>query len=163
MILIKLAQPIECGITMEGGRRLYERVNVSSEEGGEWFTRQLVTDTEANFFMRVEDRVKQGSSVNVIMGGVRGLPRVTEFDECVLRMTLNNYKNVFKGSIEAFISSLSHDWGTSSTELREEPIIFVCLMDGDLLGADELGKVHPAFTDGKSTARVNRNADVPED
>jgi hypothetical protein len=27
-------------------------------------------------------------------------------------------------------------------------------MDGDLLGADELGKVHPAFTDGKSTARL---------
>ncbi len=57
MILVKLAQPIECGIIMEGGKRLYERVNVSSEEGGEWFTRQLVIDTEANFFMRVEDRV----------------------------------------------------------------------------------------------------------
>ncbi len=76
MILIKLAQPIECGITMEGGRRLYERVNVSSEEGGEWFTRQLVTDTEAKFFMRVEDRVKQGSSVNVIMGGFVGYPEL---------------------------------------------------------------------------------------
>ena len=35
MILVKLAQPIECGITMEGGKRTYERVNVSSDEGGE--------------------------------------------------------------------------------------------------------------------------------
>ena len=31
MILIKLAHTVECGTTMEGGRRIYERVNVSSE------------------------------------------------------------------------------------------------------------------------------------
>ena len=127
MILIKLAHTVECGTTMEGGRRIYERVNVSSEEGGEWFTRQFVTDVEAKFFMGVDNRVKAGSPVNVIMGGVRGLPRVTEFDECVLRMTLNNYKAVFKGDIRVFISSLTHEWGPNSSELREEPIIFVCV------------------------------------
>ena len=66
---------------------------------------------------------------------------MTEFDECVLRMTLNNYKAVFKGDIGVFISSLTHEWGTNNpSELRDEPIIFVCQMDGDLLGADELGR-----------------------
>ena len=74
MILIKLGHPIECGITMEGGNRIYERVNVSPSDGGEWLTRQFITDVEAKFFMDVENRVKAGSPVNVIMGGVRGLP-----------------------------------------------------------------------------------------
>ncbi len=77
MILIKLAQPIECGITMEGGKRIYERVNVSPGEGGEWFTRQLITDVEAKFFMDVENRVKAGSPVNVIMGGGTRPPQGT--------------------------------------------------------------------------------------
>ena len=75
MILIKLAHPIECGITMEGGKRIYERVNVSPSDGGEWLTRQFITDVEAKFFMDVENRVKAGSPVNVTMGGGTRTPQ----------------------------------------------------------------------------------------
>ena len=76
---------------MAGGCRRSERVNVtnsSQDEGGEWLARQFVSKDEANFLINEERRTLTGE-VNVIMGGVRGLPRMTELDECILRVTKN--------------------------------------------------------------------------
>jgi hypothetical protein len=80
MIVVKLAAPILIGITMAGGRRRYERVCVSpSGDSNEWYCRQFLSDKEADFFNEMSTKPMQ-TSTNVIMGGVRGLPRVAEFD-----------------------------------------------------------------------------------
>ena len=155
-ILVKLENPIEVGISMLGGRRCYERVNVSymqHEEGGEWFSRQFVSANEANFLINVERRVMVGeTSVNVIMGGVRGLPRITELDECVLRVTKNKYESQFQGDIGVFMMTLSHEWPKESLELKDEPFLVICQL-GAYSGGDLLGKSFHPYERGATTLR----------
>ena len=56
-----------------------------------------MTTEEANFLLNVERRTAL-RDVNVIMGGARGLTRISEFDECLLRVTKNKYESQFKGT-----------------------------------------------------------------
>jgi hypothetical protein len=154
-IVVKLDRPIEAGITLAGGNRIYERVQVSSaegEEGGEFLIRQLLTDAEARFLLKVTEKSKSGP-VNVIMGGVRGLPRVTEFDECVLKITRSRYKENFRSEIGAFMMTLGHDYTAGLNEFKEEPMVMICLMDGNLMGADSLGRAFPPFQKGDPTIK----------
>jgi hypothetical protein len=75
-IVVKLERPIEAGITLSGGNRIYERVLVSSqegEEGGEFLIRQLLTDSEASFLLKAMVMSKSGP-INVIMGGSGDYP-----------------------------------------------------------------------------------------
>ena len=153
-ILVKLENPLLIGMTMSGGRRCYERVNISSshhDEGGEWWSRQFVTVEEANFLINVERRTVLGE-VNVIMGGVRGLPRIAEFDECLLRVTKNKYESQFQGDIGAFMMTISHDWPKDSPELKDEPIIVICQL-GAFKGGDLLGRSFQPFERSNSTIR----------
>ena len=153
-ILVKLETPVQVGVTMSGGIRRYERVNVASskhDEGGEWLSRQFVTDDEANFLINVERRTLTGE-VNVIMGGVRGLPRMTELDECILRVTKSKYEAQFQGDIGVFMMTLSHDWPKDSNELKDEPILVVCQL-GSFKGGDLLGRSFHPYEKGASTLR----------
>ena len=81
------------------------------------------------------------------MGRVRGLPRVTELDHCILRMTRNKYKEYFQCEIGVFCMTIGHEW-KDVTELRDEPILMICVMDGNRSGAYELGRVFPPFQKG---------------
>ena len=124
LIVVKLERPIEAGISLAGGNRIYERVLVSSpegEEGGEFLIRQLLTDAEARFLLKVMDKSKSAPS-NVIMGGVRGLPRVTEFDECVLKITRSRYRENFRSEIGAFMMTLGHEYTSGLNEFKDEPL-----------------------------------------
>ena len=46
--------------------------------------------------------------------------------------------------------TIFHEWGRDVTELREEQILVVCLLDGNLREADKLGKMYPPFARGES-------------
>ena len=152
-ILIKLEHPLLVGITMYGGRGRYERVVASNlhDEAVEWWSRQFVTTEEANFLLNVERRTTLGD-VNVMMGGARGLTRISEFDECLLRVTKNKYESQFQGDIGAFMMTISHDWPKDSSELKEEPIIVVCQL-GAFKGGDLLGRSFQPFEKGYTTIR----------
>ena len=76
------------------------------------------------------------------MGGVRGLQRLDEVDDCLLRMT--------KMEIGVFTMTIVHEWGRDSNEVREEQILVVCLLDGNLREADKLGRMYPPFARGES-------------
>jgi hypothetical protein len=155
LIVVKLERPIEAGISLAGGNRIYERVLVSSpegEEGGEFLIRQLLTDAEARFLLKIMDKSKSGP-VNVIMGGVRGLPRVTEFDECVLKITRSRYRENFRSEIGAFMVTLGHEYTSGLNEFKDEPIVMICQMDGNLMGADSLGRAFPPFQKGDPTIK----------
>jgi hypothetical protein len=110
-----------------------------------------VTTEEANFLLNVERRTALGD-VNVIMGGARGLTRISEFDECLLRVTKNKYESQFQGDIGAFMMTLSHDWPKDSSELKDEPIIVVCQL-GAFKGGDILGRSFQPFERGYPTIR----------
>ena len=46
--------------------------------------------------------------------------------------------------------TIVHEWGRDSNEVREEQILVVCLLDGNLREADKLGRMYPPFAKGKS-------------
>jgi hypothetical protein len=153
-ILVKLESPVLVGVTMAGGCRRYERVNVSNsnqDDGGEWLARQFVSKEEANFLINVERRTLTGE-VNVIMGGVRGLPRMTELDECILRVTKSKYESQFQGDIGVFMMTLSHDWPKDSYELKDEPILVVCQL-ASFKGGDSLGRSFHPYEKGATVIR----------
>jgi hypothetical protein len=109
-----------------------------------------VSDAEAEFFKGVERKAGSSSKVNAIMGGVRGLQRIPEVDDCLLRMMKNAYEEYFKGEIGVFMMTIVHEWGRDSSEVREEQILVICLLDGNLKDADMLGKMYPPFARGES-------------
>jgi hypothetical protein len=155
LIMVKLESPIVVGITMEGGNRRYERVCVShssKDAGGEWYGRQFLSDDEAIFFRKMELRpINQPTSV--IMGGVRGLPRVSEFDECLMRQTINKYSSQLSCELSALITTITHEWPINSKELRDEPIIVVFLMDGNFKDADTLGRFMDCYARNESVVK----------
>jgi hypothetical protein len=152
LIVVKLASPILCGITMDGGVSAYERILVSNDEGGEWYSRQLINEAESAFLISVGERLKKSESVNVVMAGVRGLSRVVEFDECLMRMTRTRYQDFYHGGIGVFFSVMSHEF-RDPVELKEEPILFVCLLDGDLKGADVFGGIYTPLSKGETVTK----------
>ena len=109
--LVKLETSIMVGVSMIGGTPRTERIEVGSENSDlpEYYTRQFVTEAEANFLKEVERRVGSDPGVNAIMGGVRGLQRLTEVDDCLLRMTKNGYEEYFKGDIGVFTMTIVHE------------------------------------------------------
>ena len=116
---------------MIGGTPRTEKIEVGSENSDfpEYYTRQFVTETETAFFKEIEKKAGSELGVNAIMGGVRGLQRLAEVDDCLLRMTKNGYEDYFKGEIGVFMMTIVHEWGRDVSEVREEQILgFACLM-----------------------------------
>ena len=154
MVLIKLETPLEVGITMEGGIRRYERVLVTKPDkdnkGGEYYIRQFVDKEEAAFFLSIEGK----PDVDVREGGVRGLPRVTELDDIALRVTKNNFMGQMGGKVGVFVMSIPHDWAHSNGfELREEPILVICTLDGDHKDGREMGRSFEVYKHGDTIAK----------
>jgi hypothetical protein len=155
LIMVKLDRPMEVGITMEGGTRRYERVCVNTstkESGGEWYGRQFLSKSEAIFFKKMEQRATN-QPTSVIMGGVRGLPRIVEFDECLMRQTINKYAAQLRCELSALIVTISHEWPINSRELRDEPIIVVFLMDGTYRDGDSLGRFLECYSRNETVAK----------
>ena len=46
--------------------------------------------------------------------------------------------------------TIVHEWGRDVNEVREEQILVVCLLDGNLREADKLGMMYPPFSKGES-------------
>jgi hypothetical protein len=139
---------------MEGGNRRYERVCVShttKDIRGEWYGRQFLTNDEAVFFKKMEQRTNQPMSV--IMGGVRGLPRVAEFDECLMRQTMVRYSSQLKCELSALLTTITHEWPPNSRELRDEPIIVVFLMDGNFRDGESLGRFLDCYSRNEALAK----------
>ena len=82
------------------------------------------------------------------MAGVRGLQRLPEVDDCLLRITKGRYEEYFKCELGVFMMSLYHDWPRDSIEIKDEPILVVCLLDGNLKEAAKLGTMYPPFQTG---------------
>ena len=50
------------------------------------------------------------------MGGVRGLQRLAEVDDCLLRITKNGYEDYFKEERGVFMMTIVHEWGRDVSE-----------------------------------------------
>ena len=153
-VLVKLDAPIMVGTTMKGRTRRYERILVTKPDkdnkGGEFFQRQFVDDDEVQFLLAIEGL----SNIDVILSGVRGLPRVTEIDDAVLRDTKNTVAGQVRGKLGVFVMSITHDWAQANgAELKEEPILVVCTMDGGHRDGKELGRSCDVYKHGDMIAR----------
>ena len=110
-VLVKLDSSIMVGVSMIGGVPRKETIEVESENSDypECYTRQFVSDAEAEFFKEVEKKAGSSTKVKTIMGGVRGLQRIPEVDDCLLRMMKNAHEEYFKGEIGVFMMTIVHE------------------------------------------------------
>ena len=154
MVLKKLENPLEVGITIKGGIRRFERALVTKPDkdnkGGEYYTRQFVDEDEAAFFLSIEGK----PDVDDILGGVRGLSRVTEIDDVVIRVTKNNFAGQMGGKVGVFVMSVPHDWAQSNgIELKEEPILVISTLDGGHRDGKEMGRRFEVYKNGDTIVR----------
>ena len=66
---------------------------------GEWLTRQYLTREEAEFLMKVERKKEESSSHDVVLAGVRGLSRILELDNALIREVKRHFEDLIGGNI----------------------------------------------------------------
>jgi len=105
---------------MSGGRVIYNRICVSTTEdqskmgvSGEWLTRQYLTREEAEFLKKVELKREEASCYDVVITGVRGLSRILEIDNALIREVKKHFENIIGGSI--FVQAMTYQHSEHST------------------------------------------------
>ena len=139
--LVQLKEPIRVGVTMQGGVgvMVYGRVLISSTEdpsrtgiGGEWVTRQYLRDEESVMFMKLEEHGEQSYGQDVVIAGLRGLPRVLELDNALIRAVRKHYTYNMGLSICVMVSTMQHASNSSQSQyfddLVDEPFLVVILL-----------------------------------
>jgi hypothetical protein len=138
MFLVELESTIEVGTKLDGGHPIYNRIRVSAQEenrggiSGEWVIRQYLRSGEAEFIMRVVKSQERGGT-DAVVAGVRGLTKVLEIDNALLREVRKYYEDTMGGDKMAIVMTFPHSEHASNSayldEYADEPIIVVCSMN----------------------------------
>jgi hypothetical protein len=143
--LIQLEHDISAGISLTKSTPIYNRVCVSTAAeqrtrgiGGEWLTRTYLRQAEVENFIEMERRPTLG--LDVVLGGIRGLPRVTEIDNFLLRSVKRHYEEVYGIEVCVHIMTLQHalHWNNTAyfDHLSDEPIMVVTYLKSKNGGSD---------------------------
>ena len=138
MYIIQLDDLIEVGTTMTGGVMIYNRICVTSNEdknsrgiGGEWLTRQYLRSHEADAFLRMEKHAESSSGMDVVVAGVRGLTKVLEIDNALIRTVRDHYLIGRGLDVSVHVSTMQHsNRGEYFDEQADEPYLIVTLNGG---------------------------------
>ena len=90
--LVEIDKDVTAGSTFQADNPVYNRINVSLPEekkegiGGEWLTRQFLRPSEVEMFTRI-----QRQNTDIVLAGLRGLPRVLELDNGILRAVRKHF------------------------------------------------------------------------
>jgi hypothetical protein len=132
--LVKLSGVLRVGIGMTGGQLIYNRVRVSPVDprgngiGGEWVIRQYLRDAEADLFMRVLNE-----PTDSVVACIRGLPKVIELDNGVMREVKKHYENEMGPEMCVHVITYPHiDRPYSSPYLddfADEPVLVVSFLN----------------------------------
>jgi hypothetical protein len=132
--LIRLDTPVLVGIGLTGGKSCYERICIAGEEdkrspGGEWVTRQYLRPREVSHFALMH---KDPTPQDVVLLALRGLSRVQEIDNAIMRAVGNYYHALMASPICVHMNVLQHSNNTTPyfDDRIEEPIIIVTLYRG---------------------------------
>jgi hypothetical protein len=139
--VIELRGPVEAGINMSGGRAVYSRICVSTMDeqqragiSGEWLTRQYQSREEAEFLMKVERKREEAASYDVVLAGVRGLSRILEIDNALIREVKRHFEESVGGSILVQAMTYQHSEHSTRSEYlddyADETILVVSTLDG---------------------------------
>ena len=138
MYLIELKTPIEVGVTMTGGTLIYNRIRIqpgdsrnSMNTSGEWVTRQYLTHSEAKSYQMME--ASEGShGRDIVIAGIRGLPRVLELDNALIRMVRRHFFDTMGAEVCVQVYTIQHSAHTANSsyhdDYTDEPIMIVSLL-----------------------------------
>ena len=139
--LIELERQVEVGTKMQGGRQVYSRICVSSNEEmqrggivGEWITRQYLRSDEAEFFGKVQKQ-QDNCGVDSVIAAVRGLTRVLEIDNGLLREVKKHFEETMGSEVCVQVYSYPHSDQVFASpyldELSDEPILIVNMIKSE--------------------------------
>ena len=119
-----------------GGIPCYNRVYISQEgdwenQKGEWVSRQYLRPEEVNTLAQMQGG---GHGRDAVVLGVRGLTRVEELDNAIMREVRGHYQATLGNRIGVIMNVLQHMTpnGTPYYDERvEEPILTVILLKSD--------------------------------
>ena len=145
MYLIELESPIEVGVTLMGGTMTYNRIRLAGDNrdnsnvGGEWVTRQFLTLDEARSYKLIEENeTTQGR--DVVIAGIRGLPRVLEIDNALIRRVRQSYLESMGTEVCVQMYTIQHSSHTANSvyhdDYTDEPIMIVTLLKANGGGRD---------------------------
>ncbi len=111
--LIQLEHDNTAEVSLTKSAPIYSRVCVSTAAeqttrriGGEWLTRTYLRQVEVDNFVEIERRPTIG--LDVVLGGIRGLPRVSEIDNFLLRAVRKHYEEVYGIEVCVHIMTLQN-------------------------------------------------------
>ena len=120
-------------------RMVYSRILISNHEelskggiGGEWVTRQFLRNSEVEVFKTLEGHGDQAHGQDIVIAGIRGLPRVIEIDNALLRSVMKHYTHNMGLSVCVMVSTMQHSAHTPYSayydDLADEPYFTVILL-----------------------------------
>ena len=97
---------------------------------GEWVTRQYLTHSEAKSYQMME--ASEGShGRDIVIAGIRGLPRVLELDNALIRMVRRHFFDTMGAEVCVQVYTIQHSAHTANSsyhdDYTDEPIIIVSL------------------------------------
>ena len=145
MYLIALESPIEVGVTLMGGTMTYNRIRLAGDNrdnsnvGGEWVTRQFLTLDEARSYKLIEEN-ESTQGRDVVIAGIRGLPRVLEIDNALIRRVRQSYLESMGTEVCVQMYTIQHSSHTANSvyhdDYTDEPIMIVTLLKANGGGRD---------------------------
>jgi hypothetical protein len=135
--ILELETQVEVGVGLTKAVLAYNRICVSHNEsldksriGGEYLIRQYLSLEEADMFVRAEDRKGSESMNDIVLAGLRGLPRVLEIDNGLLRLVKNHYQEATGSQIAVHVLTVRHSQANSTyfDTHADEPIFVVTFL-----------------------------------
>ena len=98
--------------------------------GGEYLIRQYLSPREAEMFARAEDRKGTESMNDIVIAGLRGLPRVLEIDNGIMRAVKNHYYELTGSEVAVHVITVQHSQANSSyfDTHADEPVLVVTFL-----------------------------------
>jgi hypothetical protein len=90
---------------------------------------------EAEFLMKVERKREEAASYDVVLAGVRGLSRILEIDNALIREVKRHFEESVGGSILVQVMTYQHSEHSTRSEYlddyADETILVVSTLDGE--------------------------------
>jgi hypothetical protein len=152
--MVSLEYEATIGLGTPIGLKTYDRVLMGSNptpnsKKGDYAIRQFLREKEASFLANF-----QGSIGDVGIVLIRGLTKIVEIDDVILRRTREYYRGFTNVEVCVMMTTLQHDSPKAYLDfLADEPIMVVTLC-GPMLGGSSLRRSIELGNDGTGLLRI---------
>ena len=152
--LVSLEAETSIGLGAPSGMRVYDRVlmgpnTTTNTKKGDYAIRQFLREKEASYITNIR---KENRDIGVVL--IRGLTRIAEIDDVILRRTREHYRGLLKMEVCVIMTTLQHDNPKAYLDyLSDEPIMVVTLC-GPMSGGTAVRRSIELSQDGTGQLRI---------